>query len=170
MTLRSKRHGGKVFRRNRSGHTLIESMMAAFLALICALIFSATMPVANLTRGKADHLNTATSLSQKVLESVRGQGYPNSTPQRLFDRGLIESLTSVSLQPRGLGTAGESGFPFTNVDTGILDSPATVLPNGEGFLMTEMVGQDLRRVTVVVAWRERGTQRSLRVSTLVANL
>ncbi|MCA0362015.1 MAG: hypothetical protein LCH41_13310 [Armatimonadetes bacterium] len=157
-------------RRSQKGHTLLEAMMSAFLALICALIFTATIPVANLTRGKAENTNSAVSLAQKTIETLRGQGYPNTTPTQLLSNGLIQSTTPVNLHSIGAGTAGETGFEFTETDTGVVDSPRTVLPNGRGFIRTESLQMGLRRVTVIVIWQERSETKLVRLSTLVANL
>lgn len=152
------------------GHTLIEAMFASFLALVCALIFSATIPVANLTRGKAENLNLATSLSQKMMERVRGEGYPNTTHQRLFDVGLADSTTLVSTATYGCGPVGEQALQFTNIDAGIVDSPAKSLPDGRGFIYSTQVGADMRQVTIIVRWQERSGVKSVRLTSLVANL
>lgn len=152
------------------GHTLIEAMFASFLALICALIFAATIPVANLTRGKADNLSAATSLAQKMMESVRGEGYPNTTNQRLFEVGLADSTALITTASAGCGPVGESALEFSGIDSGLVDSPSSVLPEGRGFIKSEQVGLDVRRVTVIICWSERSSVKSIRLSSLVANL
>ncbi len=158
-------------RKAQRGHTLIEAMFAAFLALVCALIFSATVPVANLTRGKAENLNQATSLAQKTLESIRGGKYPNASVSQLFADGKIQSTTAVNLGSLpGVGTAGEMAHEFTTVDVADVDSPGSVLPGGRGFIVSEQVNLDMRRITVIVAWQERSQWKSIRLMTLVANL
>lgn len=153
-----------------SGHTLMEAMFASFLVLICALIFSATIPVANFTRGKAENLSSATSLAQKMMETVRGEGYPNTTHQRLFEVGLADSATLVSTHSAGCGPLGEQALEFTGIDSGVVDSPGSVLPQGRGFIFSEQLGLDVRRVTVIVSWRENADVKSIRLSSLVANL
>lgn len=146
-------------------------MFAAFLALVCALIFSATVPVANFTRGKAEALNQATSLAQKTLESIRAGKYPNCSASQLLADGKIQSNTQVNLGTLpGVGTAGEMAYEFTTVEAGDVDSPGSVLPGGRGFIKTEQVSLDMRRITVIVAWQERSKWKSIRLMTLVANL
>ena len=157
-------------RRVKGGHTLIEAMFASFLALVCALIFSATIPVANLTRGKAENMNLATSLAQKMMEKVRGEGYPNSTNQRLYDVGLADSTALVSTATYGCGPIGEQALQFTNIDASLVDSPAKTLPNGRGFIYSTQTGLDMRRITIVVSWQERSVTKSVRLTSLVANL
>ncbi|QYK54023.1 MAG: hypothetical protein KF824_03800 [Fimbriimonadaceae bacterium] len=152
------------------GHTLMEAMFSAFLALVCALIFTATVPFANFTRGKADNLNAATSLAQKTSESIRGGGYANSSAQRLADDGKVQSSTAVSISGFSFGTAGETALEFTTVDAANVDSPAAVLPNGRGYIKSEQVSADLRRVTVIIAWQEKSVWKSVRLATLIANL
>lgn len=158
-------------RRSQRGHTLIEAMFAAFLALVCALIFSATVPVANLTRGKAESLNQATSLGQKTVESIRSGKYPNCSAAQLFADGKIQSMTQVNLGTLpGVGTAGEMAYEFTTVESAEIDSPGSVLPAGRGFIKTEQVNLDMRRITVIIAWQERSQWKSIRLMTLIANL
>lgn len=157
-------------RNKNKGHTLIEAMFSAFLALACALIFSATIPFANFTRGKADNLNAATSLAQKTAESIRGGGYANSSVQRLSDDGKVQSTTAVNISGFPFGLTGESAQEFTSVDAANVDSPAAVLPGGRGFIKSEQVSADLRRITVIIAWQEKSVWKSVRIATLVANL
>ncbi|MFM9873948.1 MAG: hypothetical protein ACKVQS_10850 [Fimbriimonadaceae bacterium] len=157
-------------RNSRNGHTLIEAMFASFLALLCALIFSATIPVANVTRGKADNMNAATTLAQKMIESARSKGYPNVTNQRLVDTGLADNTTLVNLNTLGVGSAGELAVEFTGIDSAIIDSPGTVLPSGRGFIYSTQTGLDMRQITVVVMWRESSGTRNVRLTSLVANL
>lgn len=152
------------------GHTLLEAMFASFLALTCALIFAATVPVANFTRGKAELVSLATSLAQKQMELIKGQGYPNVTATRLHDRGLIDSLTQIDLGTTSFGSSGEMAYLSKTIDGSLKDSAEVVLPSGRSYVMTEQVDLDLRRVTVVVAWKERDTWRDIRITTLVANL
>lgn len=156
--------------RTLRAHTLIEAMFASFLALTCALIFTATIPVANLTRGKADHMNSATSLAQKMLERVRRDGYPNAENSRFVVNGLADASTLVSTSAYGCGPIGEQALEFTNVDASVVDSPAKVLPGGKGYIFSTQAGIDMRRVTVVVAWKENSVTKSVRLTTLVANL
>lgn len=157
-------------RRKRSGHTLLEAMFAVFLALACALIFAATVPVANTTRGKAEFMNSAVSLAQKTAEVVRSGGYPNTQPDRLYANKLIDSLTEVSISSYPFGSAGEKAYECSNIDNNLVDSPSRVLPNGKGFVQTSQVNIDLRQVTVIIAWQENSEWKSVRLSTLVANL
>lgn len=158
------------YRNKQRGHSLLEAMMAAFLVLICALIFSATIPVANMTRGKAENLNIATSLSQKLMEKIRGTGYPNTTGARLLTVGLVDNTTVVDIGALGIGSAGETAFECTNVDGADFDSTARVLPNGRSFIKVEQISMDMRRLTVVMAWKEKSAWKSIRVASLSANL
>ncbi len=143
------------------GHTLIEVMFASFMALCCALIYTATVPTANTSRAKADLNNRATSLAQRQLEEVRLVGFPNLTGPQLFANGMTDSAAPVS---------GGNTWAWTNTDNAQVDSPAQVLPGGTGQIRVEDVAMDLRRVTVTVSWRERTGNRTVTFATLVANL
>jgi len=137
-------------------------LFGIFLAGLCATLLAATMPVATSSRARADLNNKATSMAQKHLEAVRGLGYANAIPAQLFQFGLIDTASPLS------GT--DDTYSFTNVDSGTVDSPAQILPSGTGRLTLEQVDLDLRRATIEIRYLDRGTTRSVRMGTLVANL
>lgn len=147
-------------KRQRRGHTLIEVLFGIFLAGLCATVLAVTMPIANRSREKANYQNIALSLAQKQMEAMRSLGYPNLTAERLETNGLIDSRTPIATNT----------FSFTNVDQGNADSPALALPSGTGRITVSQQGLDLRIVTLEVRWVENGRNRSVAVSTLVANL
>lgn len=144
----------------RRGFSLVETLIAIFLVVTCMLVVVATMPLATASRAKADLLSRATGLAQKQIEAMRGVGYPNLTAAQMASYGLIDSPTPVATNT----------YSFTNADALANDSPARVLPNGTGSVMVEQIDVDLRRVTVVVTYRDRGATRTVRLGSLVANL
>lgn len=144
----------------RRGFSLIEVLIAVFLVVLCAMIVGATMPIATASREKSDLLTKATGLAQKQLEAIRGVGYPNVVPSQLVFFGLIDNVTPVATNT----------YSFTNADSAVFDNPANVLPNGVGRLRIEQLEIDLRRVTVEVTYNDRGTTRTARLATLIANL
>ncbi|MBL8060488.1 MAG: hypothetical protein JNK63_07225 [Chthonomonas sp.] len=147
-------------RLHRRAYSLVEVLFGIFLAGLCAMVLAATMPVSNNARAMANNQNTALSLAQKQMEALRAQGYPNMTADRLASLGLVDNATAVTANT----------YSFTNVDVGALDSPALRLPNGTGQVRVEQVALDLRRVTVILNWREKGRNRTVSVGTMVANL
>lgn len=138
----------------------MEVLFACFLALTCALIVVATMPMAAASRVKTDQRIKAMNLVQKELESIKAVGYANITAQALFDRGLLDTITPVSTNV----------YSFTSVDNAAFDNPSRILPSGVGRVTIEQVDIELKRVTVTVNWTERGRARTLSLGTLVANL
>jgi Tfp pilus assembly protein PilV len=146
--------------KKQSGHTLLEVMFGMFMVVVCAFIFAASMPVANRSRAKADYRNVATSLCEKMGEAIKHNNYPNVDKDRLLTLGLIESTTPVSTNT----------YSWTNIDSALVDSPATVLPSGTGTMTVQQVDLDLRSVELVVNWSEEGKARSVRLSLLIANL
>ena len=140
--------------------SLVEVLFGIFLAGLCATVLAATMPVANNSRQKANYQNVALSIAQKQMESLRSLGYPNLTSERLLSTGVIDSSTPVATNT----------YSFTNIDAGAYDSPSLKLPSGQGRLIVEQVGIDLRRVTIQLTWTEAGRQKSIQIGTLVANL
>lgn len=144
----------------RRGFSLIEVLIALFLVVTCMMIVVATMPIATASRAKADLMSRATGLAQKQIEALRGISYPNLTPTQMFSYGLIDSTTPVATNT----------YSFTNADALAFDSPAVILPNGTGRVLVEQLDFDLRRITVSVSYNDRGTTRTVRLGTLVANL
>lgn len=140
--------------------SLIEVLFAVFLIALCAIVVSASMPLANKARMRADQYNKALGLAQKQLEAIRGKGYANATASQLLSLGLIDSTTTVATNT----------YAFTNTDSAALDNPARILPSGTGTVLVEQADLDLRRVVVTVNWIDRGTTRQVQLGTLVANL
>lgn len=149
-----------MLKRSRRGFSLIENLFGIFLVSIAAAIMAATLPIANSSRARADLLNKATGIAQKQLELIKNAGYQNATPSKLYDIGLLDSSSP----------AGNGMYPFTNVDNGAYDAPSQVLPEGKGFVGIDTVSADIIEITVLVIWKDRGNNRSLTVSTFLANL
>ncbi|MBS1705887.1 MAG: hypothetical protein JST40_08435 [Armatimonadetes bacterium] len=139
---------------------MIETLFAVFLTALCAIMLSATMPIATQSREKSNLLTRATNLAQKEIESVRGIGYANLTANQLYTYRLIDSTNTVAANT----------YTFTDVDSGNGDSVGTVLPTGTGRIKVEQVDLDLKRITVTISYDDRGTTRSVSLGTLVANL
>lgn len=146
-------------RNRQAGNTLIEVMFAVFLALVCAMIFAAAMPTAAASRKKADNYNTAISIAERQLEALKGVD-PGLKPDQLYAAGLIDSTSTV----------GTDTWAFTQVGSLTNDNAAKVLQNGVAQIKIELVDIELRRVTVTVDWKERGQDRNVTLSTLVADL
>ena len=104
-------------RNRKSGVTLIEVLFAMFLVVACALIVAATMPIADIARGKADLMSKATGMAQKQLEAIRGVGYANINAPALAAAGLIDSTTPITT----------STYSFTNSDSANRDNPRAEL-------------------------------------------
>lgn len=138
---------------------MIEVLFAIFVAGVCAMIFSAAMPVANKSRAKADYMNTATGLAQKELEALKSID-ASLNPTTLLANGLIDNINPIAANQ----------YSFTTCDTATSDSPAKVLPSGKGYVTIELIDIDLRRVTVLITWKEAGKDRQLSVATLIAKL
>ncbi|MHB8636279.1 MAG: type IV pilus modification PilV family protein [Fimbriimonadaceae bacterium] len=147
-------------RTRKSGVTLIEVLFAMFLVMACALIVAATMPIADVARGKADLMSKATGMAQKQLEAIRGVGYANINPASLASYGLIDSTTPIA----------SNTYSFTNSDSANLDNPSRILPQGAGSVKVESVQTNLVRVTITVTYNDNQRNQSVTLGTLVANL
>ncbi|HWD39990.1 MAG TPA: hypothetical protein VG944_14165 [Fimbriimonas sp.] len=144
----------------RRGVVLIEVLYAMALVFTAALIVSATMPLANVSRNKAQLADKAMDLAQKQMEAIRSAGYSNANVTQLASLGLIDSTSAV----------GTNTYAFSNVDSSKLDNPSKVLPSGSGQIKIEQLSIDLVRLTITVGWSDQGTARSYTVGTLMANL
>lgn len=150
----------KSARRKICGISLVEVLLAIFILGLSALILASTMPSATRSRVKADNMNKAAGAAQKMLEAVRGSGYANVSATRLYALGLIDSTTPVATNT----------YSINSVDTASFDNLAKILPNGTGQITVEQIDLDLRRVTVVINWTEKGATKTFRIGTLIANL
>ncbi|MBS1707898.1 MAG: hypothetical protein JSS65_04160 [Armatimonadetes bacterium] len=157
-------------RQKIKGVTLVEVMYASFIALTCCLLFAATVPVANRSRGRAEFISIATSLAQKQLESIKGLGYAKLTSDSLVTAGIVQSSTAVDLKAAGLTSGTESGYETTNFDLAQRDTALNALPSGRSFVQLSTVDIDLKQATIRVFWKDNGQVRSTMVSSLVANL
>lgn len=164
------REQNTIRRSRQKGHTLVESMFAAMLALTCCLLFAATVPVANRSRGRAEFTSIATSLAQKQLEIIKGLGYAKLSKDALYASSVIQSTTAVDLKATGLTTTTQSGYESTNLDSGQKDTASNTLPSGRSFVQLKDVDIDLKQVAVLVFWKDNGQVRSTEVTGLVANL
>ncbi len=147
-------------RRKNSGHLLAEVMLAVLMLAVCALIFSATLPSAHKSRAKADNYNIATSLATKMMEEVRHTGYQNANATALLNNGLIDSAAPVSANT----------YSWTNVDLGIADSPGTTLTNGTATITILSRAVDLLEITAQVKWKEQGQDKTVTITSLLANI
>ena len=152
--------GSNMKRNRKSGVTLIEVLFAMFLVVACALIVAATMPIADIARGKADLMNKANGLAQKQLEAIRGVGYANANPTSLVGYNLIDSTSPITTNT----------YSFSNSDGANLDNPSRILPNGTGSVKIEQIQPNLIRITVNVSYSDNQRNRSVTLGTLVANL
>lgn len=144
------------------GFVLIEVLFAIMLVLTAALIVSATMPVATVSRTMSQLQDKAMDIAQKQMEAIRSTGYANVNASQLQALGLIDSTNSVAWDP--------NAFPFTNSDNAKLDNPGLVLPNGSGTVEIIQLNFNLVQVIVTVYWTDRGTNRQYSIGTLMANL
>lgn len=157
--------------RKRQGFSLLEALIAAFTLLVCALIFAAAMPIANKSRGKAQYANTALSLAQKQIETLRHLGFANADAGQMKASGLIDSTTLTNLQTEMVyGDASDQGYEFTDCDVNASDSVGELLPHGRGFVMVKNDEIDLRRVEVIVFWVESDEYRFVKLTTYLAHL
>lgn len=150
--------------RRKGGYTLIEVLFAVFLVLICAMIVTATMPVSNVSRTKAQDLQRAMSIAQKELEAIQGQGFSGVNANGLANNNLIDSSTPIVV-----GTNSNT-YSFTNTDSANYDSPAQLLTNGTGTVQITQVNLNMVQVVVTVKWRDRIGYKTYPVGTLIANL
>lgn len=147
-------------RSRRSGVTLIEVLFAMFLVVTCAMIVAASMPIADIARGKADLLAKATGLCQKQLEAIRGVGYANINPSALVSDGLIDSQSQVA----------PNTYSFSNSDSANRDNPSLLLPQGAGTVQITQPQSNLIQVIVTVTYNDNTRNRTVSVGTQVANL
>lgn len=148
------------YARRRRGFSLVEVVFAIFMVATGASVIIATLPIATISRARADMQNKAVGFAQKELEAIRGLGYANAGASQLYTYGLIDSTTAV----------GTNTYSATSVDSTSYDNISRLLPSGKATVTVVQSDIDLRQVTVTVTWNDRGTTRTFSVGTLIANL
>lgn len=146
-------------RRRARGFTLAEMVLSIFLLGVVAVVFGALFPIGQRLSGGAKWQAMAMGLAQRRMEAVKLLGYNNLTYEGLRAYGLIDANPNIS------------PFSFTNTDDALRESPARMLPSGQGQIVIEDVAWDVRRVIVRVTWRDiDGRTRQVELRTLVTNL
>jgi len=146
-------------RRRARGFTLAETVLSIFLLGVVAVVFGALFPVSQRVSGSAKWRAAALALAERRMEAIKFIGYGNLTYDGLRAYGLIDASPNTS------------PFSFTNTDDASRESPARVLPNGQGQIVVEDAAWDVKRVTVRVSWRDlNGQTRQVELRTLITNL
>lgn len=146
--------------KKRKGFTLVETMLSVFMVACAAAILASSMPVATISRNKANYLNKAANFAQKEVELMKAQGYANLTATKLEAADLIDNATPVSTNT----------YSCNDTDSVVGDRVGDILPTGTATVMIEQTDIELKRITVTVSWREKGRNRSYVVASLVANI
>lgn len=146
-------------RRRARGFTLAEIVLSIFLLGVVAVVFGALFPISQRVSGSAKWRATALALAERRMEAIKFIGYGNLTYDGLRAYGLIDASPNTS------------PFSFTNTDDASRESPARMLPNGQGQIVVEDVAWDVKRVTVRVSWRDlNGQTKQVELRTLITNL
>ncbi len=146
-------------RRRARAFTLAEIVLSIFLLGVVAVVFGALFPVSQRVSGSAKWRAAALALAERRMEAVKFIGYGNLTYDGLRAYRLIDASPNTS------------PFSFTNTDDASHESPARMLPNGQGQIVVEDTAWDVKRVTVRVSWRDlNGQTRQVELRTLITNL
>ncbi|MDP8967661.1 MAG: prepilin-type N-terminal cleavage/methylation domain-containing protein, partial [Actinomycetota bacterium] len=152
------------------GFTIIEVIVASVVLLVGMLGVLTMLTGSLATTAASNKRVAATNLARELVETTRG-----------LDYGNLDAV-SAQLQARGLG----SGSPWTIARRGVsytvtattcaFDDPsdgyaATAVANGcnANAAGTDSNGDDFRRVTFRLAWKDGGAARSLMQTTLIVN-
>jgi type II secretory pathway pseudopilin PulG len=150
------RHAMNMSRRKR-GAMLIDAILAIYLVAIAALVLSATLGGAIVSRGLADQRTKATCVANRQIEAIKSLGYPN--------------LNFASLQFYGLADASTSATTCTFTTCGTTwDRVSTILPQGTGTITITDVTTTVKKVVVTVTWLSRTGNRTVSVSTEIGRL
>jgi type II secretory pathway pseudopilin PulG len=146
--------------RVRGGFTFVETLLSVFAVACAGSILVSAMPVSTVSRTKAKYLNVASNFAQKQVELMKAQGYANLNKTKLDALDIIDSTTEVATNT----------YACNQVDNDVSGRVGDLLPSGTATVKIEQVDLELKRLTVNVAWSERGRSRSYVLSSLVANL
>jgi type II secretory pathway pseudopilin PulG len=140
--------------RNRSGMTLLEVMFAFGIFTAAVLVFAATIPMSAKSANMNGSNAQALSLAQHKIDQMRAVGYGRLTYNDLNDpENIIDN--SPSVQP----------YEFDQVDglANYFGAQAT----GK-ITITDVVPNEVRQVTVTIAWPGMGAKQSAGNFTLTA--
>lgn len=159
---------------DESGFSLVEVMAAAFVLIVGLLGVLGMLTRAMSTTSSSNQRVAATNVTRELVESARGISYETATPAGI----------ETAIKAKGIG----SGTPWTVVRRGVtytitatvctLDSPADGIETAApANLCTpaltstriDLNGDDFRRVTFNVAWREGSTVKSVTQTELIVN-
>lgn len=146
----------KILRQKRAA-MLVDAILAIYLVAIVALVFSATLGAAVVSRAMADERTKATCIASRQLEAIKSIGYSNLNYTSLQFYGLANSSTDANT------------FSFTNCGT-TSERVSTILPNGTGRITFADETSTVKTVTVSVTWHAKTGNRTISVSTEVGKL
>jgi Tfp pilus assembly protein PilV len=146
-------------RQNR-GFSLVEAMLSVFMVASAGAILASAMPVATVSRTKANYMNKAANFAAKEIELMKAQTYPNLSPDKVFAADCIDNTTPVS----------SNTYSCNNTDAAVGDRVTDILPHGSATAKIEQIDIELKRVTLTVSWTEKGKVRTFVAGSLVANL
>ena len=146
-------------RKNR-GLSVVEAMLSVFMVASAGAILASAMPVATVSRTKANYMNKAANFAAKEIELMKAQTYPNLSAAKLLAADCIDSTTPVA----------SNTYSCNSTDAAVGDRVTDILPNGTATVKLEQVDIELRRITLTVSWTEKGRTRTYVAASLVANL
>ena len=146
--------------RKNKGFSLVEAMLSVFIVASAGAILASAMPVATVSRTKANYVNKAANFAGKEIELMKAQTYSNLSGAKLYAADLIDSSIPVSTDT----------YSCNNTDSGVGNRVTDILPHGSATAKIEQINFEMKRITISVAWTEKGRARSYVVASLVANL
>ena len=160
-------------KRPARGFTLTEVLFAVTLLATAGTVFSATYPVSARMQASVRYREQAIRIARREMEALRGISFGDLT-----NASILAAKTPAVIN----ADATTQPFHFDNLAT---DSPAnsvdnslgTLLPGGDGTVTVEDVTTadpsvtsasqtNLRRITVVVSWRETGKDAAITTITV----
>ena len=143
--------------RRKRGAMLIDAILAIYLVAVVALVLSATLAGAVVSRGLADQRTKATCIANRQLEAIKGLGY--------------ENLSFASLQFYGLADTSTSSTTCTFTTCGATsEKVSTILPQGTGTTTITDVTATVKKIVINVRWLSKTGNRTVTVSTEIGKL
>jgi len=136
----------------------LDVMVGIFLLAVVALVYSATIGAAVVSRAKADERTKASAIINRHIESCRNLGYGNLNYSSLVYYNLIDS------------TPTSAPYSFTNAGPTASDRVSAILRDGQGTINITDPTTTIRRITVTVTWTSRTGSQTASASTEIAKL
>lgn len=136
---------------------LLDAVIALSIFVVAMLAYTGTICTSAMTCARANQRTKATQIIERQLEAIKSLGYGNASYTGLLFYNMIDSSPNAS------------PYSFTSIGS-TADKITSILPGGTGQLTIVDTNAYTRTITATVSWPSRQGQRTMSMSTQLAQL